>query len=231
MTIPATRGLGARLVSGAVLALALAFPGPADAERPLPDWDRWESSRSIRRGEAALVRGDLVEAENQARRATTLTPGEPITWSLLCRVHTAAGAWEDLGLAAGQWTNLDEHSVSAALMAGRAAVETGRGERARTQFQRVSSLAPDAPDGPLGLGLCAARLDQDWSALQGHLREARRRAPRVDLATLPLQPAWAPLAEEPAFLEAINEVLRDEPPSDPPSESPHAENDAGAPDK
>lgn len=198
------KGILAALAGIAASLIAL----PCMAERPLVPWERYQAGLELRRGTAALLRGALPRADASSLRMLRLAPEDAGSWRLRCAVLAASKRWAEAEPAADKLNELAPGDVDAALVAGRVAVELSHPEEARLSYRRASGIDASDPRGPVGLALVAARLDHDFQAMAAALGEARSRQPGLDLSALPLDEAWAPVADSGAFLSALEVVLR-----------------------
>ena len=194
------------------LAVLLACP-LAHAEVDLPDEPAYRAGRATLRAALALERGQLDDAEREARHAVALRPDDIEAQLSLARVLAAAGRWGEVAAAAEAARRLDPSDPAALAFAGRAAVEAGDADAARAAYGALAQ-ASQGVGGPLGLALVAARLDRDAEATSAALRDALRRAPTLDLSTLPLDDAFRPLAKDPTFLATLRTVLQTPPSPD-----------------
>jgi len=196
-----------RVLSAALLLGLLGLPLSALAERPLPDWKKWEADRSVRTGELALLSNEVEAALRAGLRAVELDEAEPKGWSLLMRSQARAGDWEGAEKSGLAWSKLDPENPLPQLFVARSQLELARLDEAEMLYQGVSETLPHDPRGPLGLALCAS-LEKDWSRAQKQLLEARRRDPDLELATLPLQEAWKRLSDSEKFIAVLETVLQ-----------------------
>ena len=202
MTSRSTR-LGAATVA---LLLALAVC-PAHADRALPSWQLWQADRAVRLGASALIRDRDEAADRFSADAVRLAPDDPDAWRLRSAVLADQARWTEAGEAVGKLVALLPADVNAALIDGRIRVELSDEEGALEAYTRASDLDPADPRGPVGRALVAARLGGDFDAMEAAMREARARQEQLDLSGLPLDEAWAPVADDPGFLAALQAVL------------------------
>jgi cellulose synthase operon protein C len=199
------------------LALLLA-PTPGRADRSLPSWSGYQAARAVHLGGTALLRGDLEAADTLSLRAIDLDPGDPVAWRLRCAVLADSGRWTDAEAPADRLLALAPEDVDAALVHGRVSLELGRRDAAAASYERAAGLDEQDARGVMGLALVAARLDRDPEQTGLRLQEARSRQPGLDLSALPLDEAWASLADDEPFLAVLTAVLA-QPAPPPPSES------------
>ena len=195
------------VLSSALLLGLLGVPLSAFAERPLPDWREWESDRSVRVGEFALLSNEVEVALQAGLRAVELDEDEPKAWSLLMRSQARGGDWQATETSGLVWSELEPKSPIPKLFVARAQVELGRISEAELLYEDVSETLPGDPRGPLGLALCAS-LQKNWESAQEQLLEGRRREPNLELATLPLQEAWKRLSDSEEFIAILETVLQ-----------------------
>lgn len=197
-----------RLLVGSALATGLLLVTlPAAAERPLPEWSDWEAGRLIELGEAALIRQDFPLALRLGERAVELRPEQAQAWSFLTRSGLrVSDYWPRARVASTQWLSLAPKDPLALLLAAQAQVVGEDIAAAAPLFRSLAAVSPDDPAGPLGLALCAGRLGK-WAEMEGQLREALRRSPKLPLAGLALEADWAFLARSEAGIEVLEQVL------------------------
>ena len=197
-----------RTVGALLLLAALLSPGSAMADRTLPSWSDYHASRTIQQGWRAAGGGDLASADRLSARAVALTPDSADAWRLRLAVLVTAERWADARDAATRLTALVPEDLDAAVAAGRVSLELGARPAAVASFRRAAELNPTDPRPDLGLALVAARLDGDWTSMTTHLQAARLRDDGLDLASLPLQPGWTPVADDAGFLDALGLLLQ-----------------------
>ena len=192
-----------------VLATALLLAAPARADQPLPAWSAYQADRALRTAWLAWSRGQVEQAESAARDAARHQPRRSDAWQLLCGLLVDSRRWQDADAPCATVRSLAARDPAALLLHSRVSLELGRQEAARASAQLASERAPDDPAGPLAEALVAARLAGDYAAADLALREAWRRAPHRSLAALPTWPGWEPLADDEAFIELLEALLRD----------------------
>ena len=196
------------LVGAATAALlTVLVSAPALADRPLPSWQVWHADRAVRLGSSALLRDREEAADRFSTQAVRLAPDSPDAWRLRSAVLADQARWAEASEAARRLVALVPEDVDAALIDGRVRLELADGAGARGAYSRASDLDRSDPRGPIGRALVAARLERDFGAMEAALREARTREELLDLSALPLDEAWAPVADDPGFLAALQAVL------------------------
>jgi tetratricopeptide (TPR) repeat protein len=222
---PAAKRSGAAPLAGAALTALLAIPTLAGATPPLPRWARYEADRAVRTALLHLSQGDSAAAEASAERALRLDPQALPAHRFLCRLRLSVARWADARRACEALATLSPGDAEPPLLLGRIALELSDAPGARAALDRAQSLLSAAGAAPsaepaLLRALLAARLDRDWPAFQAALRDARATDPRLDLATLPLSPDYAPLREDAEFLAALQLLLSEPRPAGPKQEAP-----------
>jgi Flp pilus assembly protein TadD len=196
---------------GVLFAATLLLAAPAAADQPLPDQASYQADRALRTAWLAWSRGQVEAAEGSARAAAHHAPKDPDAWRLLCGLLVDSRRWSDADGPCATLLALAPRDAPALLLSSRVALELGREEAARSTALLASELTPQDPAGPLAEALVAARLSGDYAAADSALREARRRAPSRSLAALPTWPGWEALADDEAFIEVLEALLRDDP--------------------
>ena len=184
-------------------------PQVAVADRALPTWEAYRAQREIDISAEAWARGEVLAAEAAAARAVLLAPGRVEGWRVLALSRLALGRHAAAAETSGPLAELAGDDLDSCLLRGRIAVEVGDSVAARAVFEHATRLAPEDARPILGQALVAARLDHDMAQMSALLRRARGVDASEPDATLPLQSAWAPLADDPAFLSALRAVLED----------------------
>ncbi len=224
----------------ALAALSLLVPMSAQADRALPVWSSYQSSRSLAEAVRAWGEGKPQAALQAAHRGVDLDPSSALGYWVLAQLQVQTAQWADAAnnlhtlLARGDLP--DELSrLDLALLAGRVAVERGLEDQAEHHFNWATIEDPEDPRGPLGLALAAARLkpgpgqgpppgeETTLEAVQSHLIEVRRRSPSYDLSQLLLKAEWATLADDEDLVSVLEAVLAAPTPTDeatPPSTKP-----------
>ncbi len=188
--------------------VSLAATGTAGAARPLPSPSEYGGQRATGLAWRALAEGRLADAAEQAAVATALLPEGTSGWAVAARAAIGAGRWDDAATAVTQLRRLAPDDLEGLELLGRISVELGRAAEAREALRALGALEPRSVAPTLGLALVAARLDGDVAAATALLRAAGTDDPRLDLSGLLLRPEWAPLANDPAFVDALNSLLR-----------------------
>ena len=197
----------ARLVAALSAVVALLLAPAAIADRALPSWQTWQAGRAVRLGSSALLRDRDEAADRFSGDAVRLAPDDPDAWRLRAAVLADQARWPEAADACRRLVDLAPTDVDAALVDGRIRTELADGQGARLAYQRASELDSADPRGPMGLALVAARVDRDFATMEAALRQAREREQHLDLSALPLDEAWAPVANDPGFLAALQAVL------------------------
>ena len=179
----------------------------ATAAVPLPSWTEHEGQQAMRRAWLAWSRAEVDRAEAEAAAAAALRPDSAEAWEMLCGLLSDQRRWAEADAPCERSRALQPDAPRVLLLHGRVSLEIGRRDAAADSFARAAARDPQRPAGPLGQALVAARLDRDWAAMGTHLRELRRRQPSYVLALLPTRPGWEPLAEDEAFLAALQALL------------------------
>ncbi len=195
------------LVPAAALAAAIALAPPAArADLAPPDYATYHAQRAYRDGLVALTLGESEAALDSARQAVALTPDDPQAQYLLGISQLFNEDYEAAEATLARVVELDPDLAEAHHDLGLVRLHLGQGEAAAHAFQRVAEMMPDSWVGPYRLAQTAALLYGDWDACAEQLREARRRG-FPWLASLPVDPEWAAVAEDPAFLAMVEELL------------------------
>ena len=184
------------------------LPGVAWAELAPPDYAVYHAERSYSEGLLALRGGDTEAALASARAALALVPDDPDSLYLMGICQLFAEEWADAEAALVRVVSLRPEQAEAYHDLGLVQLKLGHGDEAATAFARLSDLRPDSWYGPYREAQTAALIRRDWEACEGHLTDAVQRGfPWI--ATLPVDPEWGDVAEEPAFLEMLGRVLQD----------------------
>lgn len=189
----------------AALALTVA-PRPAAADLAPPDYATYHAQRAYRDALVALSLGENEVALDSARDAVMLTPEDPQAQYLLGISLLFNERYEQAGETLAIVVQLDPNLPEAVHDLGLVRLHLGQGEEAARAFQRISEMMPDSWVGPYRSAQTAALLYRDWEACAQHLREARQRG-FPWLASLPVDPEWAAVAEDPAFLAMVQGLL------------------------
>ena len=188
------------------LAFALALPAQAPADLAPPDYRAYHGQRAYAESLVALRTGHPETALAAARRAAELRPTDPDTRYLLGVCQLFDGQWiaarESIEAVIEQRPDLAEAHHDLGLIW----IELGEAEAALAAFERVADLRTDSWIGPYRQAQTAALLQRDWGACEAHLREAVDRG-LPWLASLPVDPEWAAVATEPAFLSMVERLL------------------------
>jgi Flp pilus assembly protein TadD len=189
----------------AALALTV-VPRPAAADLAPPDYATYHAQRAYRDALVALSLGENETALDAARDAVALTPEDPQAQYLLGISLLFNEQYERAGETLAMVVELDPDLPEAVHDLGLVRLHLGQGEEAALAFQQVSQMMPDSWVGPYRAAQTAALLYRDWAACEQFLREAMQRGfPWV--ASLPVDPEWAAVAEDPAFLAVVEGLL------------------------
>jgi Flp pilus assembly protein TadD len=192
-----------------ILATALVLLVPAEglADRALPSYEAYGIRRTVGTAIDAWSRGQVHVAETAATEAVALAPENLEAWRIVALSRLALGrvdaAWE----AHEPLSRLGNDDVEACLLRGRLAVEAGQSGAAGAAYRRVREVAPDDPRHELGHALIAARLHRDYETMARHLRAAHALDSSEPDPALALRAAWAPLADDPQFLQHLQRIL------------------------
>jgi tetratricopeptide (TPR) repeat protein len=188
------------------LALALLGPGQAAGELAPPDYDTYHGSRAYNDGLVAIRAGRLDEALEAARRSTALTPDDPDSLYLLgvCLIFEAE--YEDARDALERVITLRPDLAEAYHDLGLVRFQLDDGEGAMVAFSRLTELRPGSWHGPYRQAQTAAMKLGDWEQCEAAMRLALDRG-FPWLASLPVDPEWGQVAEDPAFLGMVTRLL------------------------
>ncbi len=188
------------------LVLALTAVAPVRAELAPPDYRAYHGSRAYAEGLLAIRAGRLDEALDAARRATSLTPDDPDALYLLGVCLIFSSRYEEAQDALERVITLRPDLAEAYHDLGLVKLQLDDGEGAMEAFARLTELRPTSWHGPYRQAQTAALELSDWEQCEAMLELALGRGfPR--LASLPVDPEWAPVAEEPAFLQMVTRLL------------------------
>ena|GEM_PF-2511384 len=189
------------------LALTALAPRVGHAERATPSWAEYHGERETSLAWRALAEGRPARAQAHADRATELLPEALTGWAVSTRAAMGRGDWPAAYDAVTALRKLAPDDAQGLDLLGRVAVELGQGAQARQAFEALRGLEPDLVAPQLGLALVSARVDKDVPRAIGELRAAQALSDNLDLAVLLLQPSWTVLAQDEAFVEALNALL------------------------
>jgi len=188
--------------------LVLGAPsGTARAELAPPDYVDYHAARSYSEGLLLLRAGDAEAALEAADAALALMPDDPDSLYLKGICLLFAEEWTTAESVLQQVVTLRPDQAEAYHDLGLVQLRLGDGDGAAAAFARVSELQPDSWFGPYREAQTAALLRGDWATCEEHLAEAVERG-FPWLASVPVDPEWASVAVEPAFLEMLERALR-----------------------
>lgn len=195
-----------RVLGWLPLAVALLAGSPAGADLTPPDYKAYHGQRAYAESLLALRTGHTERALDAARRARDLRPEDPDTLYLLGVCHLFAGELEAARDALLAVLEREPDLVEAHHDLGLIWLAMGDSNQAALAFTRVETLRPESWIGPYRLAQVSGLLKGDLATCERHLRRA------VDTgypyaASLPVDPDWAQLAEDPAFLEMIGRIV------------------------
>ncbi len=196
-----------RAIAGGLLLAALLASAPAArADLAPPDYRAYHGRRAYAESLLSLRSGQTDRALTAARRAVALRPDDPDALYLLGVCQLFADQLDGARASLEGVLTLSPELVEAHHDLGLVWMAMGDADEAASAFARVAELRPDSWIGPYRQAQVAALLRGDLPACEGHLGRA------VDLgyphaASLPVDPDWAQLAEDPTFLAMIRRVL------------------------
>lgn len=213
-----------------VLVLSGLFLVPAaEAGAPLPSRVALQARLDAQESVVRAADGDIVGARLAIERA--LTVEQQGRWCVLALDLALAEAKVDaMRTAAERAETCAADDPDAALLRARVWIGLNDSPRAERAIRTADYLLPGDPRVALLDAQVHLRLRGDVAAFAEALREARRRAPALDLSTLPLDPAFGPRRGDDDVLTALEAVLRApaRPAASAPLPSPHAGADGPA---
>jgi len=198
----------ASTIVGVLVALGLALaPAPrAAADLAPPDYRAYHAERAYAESLLALRSGLTDTALEAAIRAVELRPDDAETLYLLGMCQLFADRRGEARSSLERVIALEPDLVEAHHDLGLIGLASGDAAAAAAAFQQVAELRPDSWIGPYRLAQVAALLQGDLTACEAHLARALERG-YAGVAALPVDPDWAQVAGDPAFLEMIQRLL------------------------
>jgi tetratricopeptide (TPR) repeat protein len=190
----------------ALLLASLLLSPPAAADLAPPDYRAYHGQRAYAESLLALRTGQTDTALAAAARTVELLPDDPDALYLLGMCQLFAGRQDEARVSLERVLVLRPDLVEAHHDLGLIWLSIGEPAAAAASFQRVAELRPDSWIAPYRLAQVAGLLQGDLPACEGHLARA------VELgypgaASLPVDPDWAKLAGDPAFVAMIQRLL------------------------
>jgi len=198
--------LGPLLWAAGITAAITLTTAPAGADLAPPDYASYHAQRAYRQALMALRLGETDAALRTASEAVALTPEDPQALYLLGICQLFDEQYEQAGTTLERAIAIDPELPEAVHDLGLVRLHLGQGDEAAELFAFVSLMMPESWVGPYREAQTAALLRRDFDACEGHLREALRRG-FPWLASLPVEPEWAAVAEDPAFVAMVGRLL------------------------
>ncbi|MBJ93813.1 MAG: hypothetical protein CMP23_04975 [Rickettsiales bacterium] len=197
------------IIAALVLCAALTPPHQmAHASEPLPSWRDYHARYELKLAAQSLTRGQHSRAEVLLKSSLSKAPDLTQARALLGQILAQQQRWEEADSCTSELRDRVDNDLESVLLLARIALERGRTGEAAEGFQRAAGKVPEDPRGELGLALTAGRALRDWSRCREHLEAALERAPELNLASLPLEPGWTALRNDPEFLAVLSAVLQ-----------------------
>ena len=155
----------------------------------------------VRRGEEALDKENLSEAEALARRALMLSPESPVAKRLLATVLLELGRFEEAVESFEEVLEAEPEDVEALADLGICLYEICEFQESESVLARALELAPDHPKACYWMGLCVERRD-DYRGADEYLV----RAHEIDPEAFPAPTRLTSEEFDQAVSEAIEEL-------------------------
>jgi len=193
------------LLAPALMALfAIATPGRADLAPP--DYARYHGQRAYIEGLRALRSGRAQEALESARTAVQFQPEDEDAAYLLGVCLLFVERYDEAEETLQALVTANPELAEAHHDLGLVRIKLGDAAGALACFEKLAELKPDSWMGPYRAAQTAALMQEDWPTCEAQLRIALDRG-FPWLASLPVDPEWAGVAEEPEFLAMLERLL------------------------
>jgi tetratricopeptide (TPR) repeat protein len=193
----------------ALLLATLGLSSPAGADLAPPDYRAYHGQRAYAESLLALRTGRTEAALVAAGRSVELLSDDPDALYLLGMCQLFAGLQDEARASLEQVLVLRPDLVEAHHDLGLIWLSIGEPTAAAASFQRVAELRPESWIAPYRLAQVAGLLEGDLPACELHLARAMELG-HPGVASLPVDPDWAKLAGDPAFVAMIQRILEGE---------------------